>query len=91
MSMVSETENIAIQRLKAAREKARMSQLELSYRSGVSQNTIVAIETGKSSPTLTTLIKITDALNINLSELFVIPNEKREKEKEQIIDMIKKL
>ena len=91
MSMVSETESIAIQRLKAAREKARMSQLELSYRSGVSQNTIVAIETGKSSPTLTTLIKITDALNLNPSELFSNPNEEREMKKEQIIDMIKKL
>ena len=91
MSMSSEQEDKILQRLKKAREEAKLSQLELSYRSGVSQNMITYIETGKSSPTLTTLLKLTDALNINPADLFLDSDEDKEREKQQIISMIKKL
>ena len=91
MSVTTEQESKILQRLKKAREKAKLSQLELSYRSGVSQNMITYIETGKSSPTLSTLLKLTEALNINPADLFLDSNEEREREKQQIINLIKKL
>ena len=52
---------------------------------------ITYIETGKSSPTLTTLLKLTDALNINPAELFLETDDEKEREKQQIINLIKKL
>ena len=91
MSMSSEQEDRILQRLKKAREEAKLSQLELSYRSGVSQNMITYIETGKSSPTLTTLLKLTDALNINPAELFTQTEEERNDIKDEIIKLVKKL
>ena len=91
MSMTTEQEDKILQRLKKAREEAKLSQLELSYKSGVSQNMITYIETGKSSPTLTTLLKLTDALNINPAELFIQPEEERNDIKDEIIKLVKKL
>lgn len=91
MSATTEQEDKILQRLKKAREEAKLSQLELSYKSGVSQNMITYIETGKSSPTLTTLLKLTDALNINPAELFLETDDEKEREKQQIINLIKKL
>ena len=90
-TMITEQESIILKRLKTAREEAKLSQLELSYRSGVSQNMITYIETGKSSPTLTTLLKLTDALNINPAELFIQPEEERNDIKDEIIKLVKKL
>ena len=89
--MITEQESIILKRLKNAREEAKLSQLELSYRSGVSQNMITYIETGKSSPTLTTLLKLTDALNINPAELFIQTEEERNNIKNDIIKLVKKL
>lgn len=80
-----------LKRLKQAREKAKMSQLELSYKSGVSANMIMYIETGKSSPSLSTLLKLCNALSINPAILFSESDEEKENCKNQIIDMIKKL
>lgn len=91
MSVTTEQEDRVLQRLKKAREEARISQLELSYKSGVSQNMITYIDTGKSSPTLSTLLKLCNALSINPSTLFEEQSEEREKSRQQIIDMIKKL
>lgn len=91
MSATTEQEDKILQRLKKAREEAKLSQLELSYKSGVSQNMITYIETGKSSPTLSTLLKLTDALNINPAELFLETDDEKEREKQQIINLIKKL
>ena len=91
MSVSSEQEEKILQRLKKAREEAKLSQLELSYKSGVSQNMITYIETGKSSPTLSTLLKLTNALNINPAELFLDTDEEKERIKQQAINMIKKL
>ena len=91
MSVATEEENRILQRLKKAREEAKLSQLELSYRSGVSQNMITYIETGKSSPTLSTLLKLTEALNINPADLFSDTDEERDGLKNEIIKLVKKL
>ena len=77
-----------IKRLKTARENAKMSQLELSYKSGVSQNMITYIETGKSSPTLTTILKLCHALNISPAVLFEETAEEKKEIKEQIHKLV---
>ena len=91
MSAVREQEILILKRLKSARENAKLSQLELAYKSGVSQNMITYIETGRSSPTLTTLLKLTNALSINPADLFERTDEERERMKAEIIDLVKKL
>lgn len=89
--MITEQESIILKRLKNAREEAKLSQLELSYRSGVSQNMITYIETGKSSPTLTTLLKLSNALNINPAVLFDDTPEEKDKKKEEIVKLVRSL
>lgn len=89
--MITEQECEVLRRLKEAREGVRISQLELSYKSGVSQNMITYIETGKSSPTLSTLLKLCNALNINPASLFEDTNEEHARKKAEIIKIVKSL
>ena len=91
MSGISEQETLVLKRLKQVREEAKLSQLELSYKSGVSQNMITYIETGKRTPTLTTLLKLCKALNINPSVLFIETDKQKEQKKQKIIELIKNL
>ena len=86
--MVEEQEKQVLQRLKEIREKAQLSQLELSYRSGVSQNMITYIETGKRTPTLTTLLKLCNALNITPAILFEDSADDIKTAKATIIDLV---
>ena len=88
MSVIENQEKQVLQRLKEAREKAQHSQLELSYRSGVSQNMITYIETGKRTPTLTTLLKLCNALNITPAILFADSSEDIKSAKATVIDLI---
>ncbi|MEE0879954.1 MAG: helix-turn-helix transcriptional regulator [Treponemataceae bacterium] len=87
---ISLIETKAIQKLKSYREERNLSQFELSLQSGVSQNMITYIETGKRAPTLKTIIKLCDALEISPAKLFEIDNKEKEKAKNQIIEAIKK-
>lgn len=91
MASINETENRFLQRLKEEREKAGMSQLELAYKAGLSQNMITYLETGKRTPNLTTILKICNALEINPSVLFEDDDEQREEMKKQIYSLVKKL
>ncbi len=67
---IQEQELQVYSRLKRLREKAKISQLELSISAGVSQNMIAYIENGKRTPTLKTLLKLCDALHVSPSVLF---------------------
>lgn len=84
-------EKTVILRLKQEREKQKLSQLELAFKSNVSQNMIAYIETGKRTPTLSTLIKLCNALNINPSVLFAEEDEQRESIKNNIIALVGRL
>ena len=84
-------EKTVILRLKQEREKQKLSQLELACKSNVSQNMIAYIETGKRTPTLSTLIKLCNALNINPSVLFAEEDEQRESIKNNIIALVGRL
>ena len=70
-------------RLKEERQKANMSQIELSFAAGLSQNQVNCIESGRNIPNLYTLIKLCDALNIRPEILFDVPNNEREQAKNE--------
>ena len=84
-------EKTVILRLKHEREKQKLSQLELAFKSNVSQNMIAYIETGKRTPTLSTLIKLCNALNLNPSVLFAEEDAQRESIKNNIIALVGRL
>lgn len=51
--------------------KSEMTQQELADKTGVSRQTIMAIEAGKYSPTLELAFKIAEAFEVKLEEVFV--------------------
>lgn len=79
-----------LSRIKEERQKANMSQMELSFAAGLSQNQVNCIESGRNIPNLYTLIKICDALKIHPQVLFSTSDEERENVKNEIISLIKK-
>lgn len=82
--------NLVLARLKEERQKANMSQIELSFAAGLSQNQINCIESGRNIPNLYTIIKICDALKIRPEILFEATDEEREEAKNEIINLVKK-
>ena len=56
--------------LRLLRERKKISQKALAEASGLSRNTLSLLERGYTSPTLATLQKIADALNVSMSEFF---------------------
>lgn len=52
------------------RRSKNMTQEQLAMEAGIDRVALANIETGKRRPTLTTIYKIADALNIELKELF---------------------
>lgn len=82
--------DFVLSRIKEERQKANMSQMELSFAAGLSQNQVNCIESGRNIPNLYTLIKICDALKIHPQVLFSTSDEERENVKNEIISLIKK-
>jgi transcriptional regulator with XRE-family HTH domain len=76
------------QRLREEREKLRISQMELSFKAGLSQNQVNYIETGKRTATLYTLLSICQALRISPAVLFKPENIGRKKARETIIRLV---
>lgn len=58
--------------LRSLRLQAKLSQIELANKAGLSKNQIGNIESGEVNITLSTAKKISVILNIKLSELFSI-------------------
>lgn len=82
--------DFVLARLKEERQKANMSQIELSFAAGLSQNQVNCIEAGRNIPNLYTLIKLCDALKIRPEILFSSTNEERENARNEIITLVKK-
>jgi transcriptional regulator with XRE-family HTH domain len=59
-----------IEKIKGIRIKKGVSQMELSLLSNLSQSFIANLEKGKKQPSVLTLIKIAEALNVNPQEFF---------------------
>lgn len=80
-----------LSRIKEERVKANMSQIELSFAAGLSQNQVNCIEAGRNIPNLYTLLKICDALNIRPEILFTSHTDtERDEAKKQIIALVRK-
>ena len=91
--METETEIFAqvkhvAERLREERERLRISQMDLSFRAGLSQNQVNYIENGKRIPNLYTILCICKALQINPAILFERKDNERRKARETIISLI---
>ena len=75
-------------RLRKEREKLRISQMDLSFKAGLSQNQVNYIETGKRTPNLYSFLSICNALQISPAEIFQPEDAKRQKARETIIRLV---
>lgn len=87
---LEEQEKYVCNQLKIEREKRQLSQLELSFESGVSQNMITYIENCKRTPTLNTILKLCNALKIDPSVLFPKFDMERESAKRTILELVQR-
>ncbi|MCL2233485.1 MAG: helix-turn-helix domain-containing protein, partial [Treponema sp.] len=62
---IKEQLEFIVEKIKAIRIKNGVSQMELSLRSNLSQSFIANLEKGKKQPSVLTLIRIAEALNVN--------------------------
>jgi len=79
---------LIVQRLREEREKQRISQMDLSFKAGLSQNQVNYIETGKRTPNLKTILSICKVLQINPAVLFEPDNTDRQEARETIIRLV---
>lgn len=67
----SKLENYTLpERLKYLRERLEMTQADLATKAKISQSTIAQIESGKKDPSIATVKKIAQALDIHMAILF---------------------
>jgi len=65
-------------RLRELREMRGTSMRALATKSGLSANALSMIERGKTSPSVSTLYKLADALGISITAFFGVENEKQQ-------------
>ena len=75
-------------RLREEREKQRISQMDLSFKAGLSQNQVNYIETGKRTPNLYSLLSICRALDISPAVLFDSQDSEQQEARETIIRLV---
>jgi len=61
------------EKLKAAREKAGLSQVVVAEKSGVARANLSAFENGSQTPTLATLYKLAEAYGVDVCDLLPRP------------------
>jgi ribosome-binding protein aMBF1 (putative translation factor) len=88
-SSIEEQIKQVIARIKEEREKARISQMDLSFMAGLSQNLVNYIESGRRTPNLYTLLKICNALHLDPARLFAVPDAERQSAQETIIKLVR--
>ncbi len=59
--------------IRQRREEAGITVTELARRAGLTKSAVSKIETGKASPPISTILRIAQALNVPLAELFTEP------------------
>lgn len=62
--------------IKVERAKRNMSQAELALQIGVSRKTINTIETGKFVPSTITAMRIAQAFDVNVEQIFTLISKK---------------
>lgn len=86
---MEKTKKLLGQRIKQLRKLKRMTQEQLAEIVEIDPKHLSSIETGRNSPTLLTLEKISDALNIEIKGLFDFQNDdKLRREIHNLIDII---
>jgi transcriptional regulator with XRE-family HTH domain len=75
------------ERLRSERKKVCISQIDLSFKAGLAQNQVNCIETGKITPTISTILKICNALNISPVVLFD-GDEGRKQARNTVLDLV---
>jgi len=91
---IREQLSYVIGKIKTIRNEKGLSQMELSLRSNLSQSFIANVESGKKQPSVSTLLKIADALEMSPQDFFpehVEQNEQVDDGKERIKGKIRKL
>lgn len=68
-----------ISRVRDARRDRRMTQSDLATAVGVSRQTIIAVEGDNYAPSVVLALKIADALDTPISELFQLEDESKPK------------
>ena len=79
--MVFEKEALSVdvgQRLRQLREEQNISMRGLATKSGLSANALSMIERGKTSPSVSTLYKLSEALGVPITEFFNQQLERQE-------------
>jgi transcriptional regulator with XRE-family HTH domain len=79
-----------VARIREERQRARLSQMDLSFKAGLSQNLVNSIENGRWTPTLYTILRICKVLEIEPASLFTNMDAERSAARETIIDLVKK-
>lgn len=85
----TEVQKVA-ERIQNLRQKHHMSQMDLALEAGISQGFLAMVESNRKIPTITTIFKIAQALDIHPAILLEDIDENREEKKQQIIKMIEK-
>jgi len=76
-------------RIKGIRAKNRINQERLAERMGINPKYLSSIERGKENPTLNTLIKLSESLEVDLGEIFcLLQIEDPAKRKSLIISLL---
>ncbi|MCL2269915.1 MAG: helix-turn-helix transcriptional regulator [Treponema sp.] len=78
-------------KLREEREKQKISQMDLSFKAGLSQNQVNYIENGKRIPNLHTLLSLCNAMHISPAALFELDtsqNRERQKARKMVIHLV---
>jgi transcriptional regulator with XRE-family HTH domain len=86
---IHEQMQYVINQIKRLRAQKSISQMELSLRADLSQSFLANLEKGKKLPSVFTIIKIADALEVNPKDFF--PERASSETKQQIKDKIAEL
>ena len=90
---IEEKLDIVITRIRKIRIEKGISQQELANIANFSQSFLANVESGKKKPSLLTILRIAEALNVNPREFFSeSPTEiTKEEIKSQIINLLEKI
>jgi ribosome-binding protein aMBF1 (putative translation factor) len=77
-------------RLKEEREKAHLSQMDLSLMAGLNQNQVFRIESGEHTPNLYSILKLCSALEISPAVLFEPYEAERASARDTVLRLVGK-
>ena len=92
MGHIDEQLQHVIRRIKEIRKEKSMSQLELSEKANMSQSFLASVERGKKQPSVRTLLRLADALEVSPKVFFpAIKKMSKHETKDAIIDLVRSL